>query len=156
MQRKNADHADWKTKRAFFYMMQDLGTQLNATTGAFKVLETVDDAECQFLDLYMAPGGFSKHLLELYPRVKAFGISLPLAKGGYQMLLNLRDPRVTVKFLDITMLYLEMTLTPTMDAIQVPRGHSDRGSFLHWRLYLYERFDLVLCDGQVLRTHERH
>merc|ERR1712230_270061 len=104
----------------------------------------------------MAPGGFSKYLLDSYPRAKAFGISLPLASGGHQMLLNLRDPRVTVKFLDITLLYSEMMSTPTIDAIQIPSGHPDRNGFLYWRPYLHERFDLILCDGQVLRTHERH
>lgn len=156
MQRRNADQADQKTKRAFFYMMQDLGIQLNTTTGVFTVLETAEDAGCQFLDLCMAPGGFSKYLLDSYPRAKAFGISLPLASGGHQLLLNLRDPRVTVKFLDITLLYSEMMSTPTIDAIQIPSGHPDRNGFLYWRPYLHERFDLILCDGQVLRTHERH
>ena len=72
------------------------------------------------------------------------------------MLLDLRDPRVTIKFLDITILYSEMTLTPTINTIQISPGYPDRDSFLYLRLYLYKRFDLILCDSQVLRTYKRH
>ncbi|KAN0072407.1 hypothetical protein V8E54_009336 [Elaphomyces granulatus] len=152
-QRKNADQGDRKSKRYFFEMMKRMAGEMNNATEALVDLRAQEGA-WKLLDLCMAPGGFSQFLLELHPTGKVCGISLPLSKGGHQMLLNLRDPRVTVEFLDITMLSSEM-FSPEAGITTIPPGHPDAGDFLDVRPYHSEVFDLVICDGQVLRTHER-
>lgn len=154
-QKKTADEADSKDKRFFFTMMQNIGKEMNSVTGAFTVLDRVAGLQRQSLDLCMAPGGFSQYLLHQYPHIKAFGISLPITKGGHRLLLDRRDPRVVIKFLDITMLYAEMMSIPAIEVIEIPQEHPDQSSFLHQRPWLQKRFDLVLCDGHVLRTHHR-
>ncbi len=40
-------------------------------------------------------------------------------------------------------------------ASAIPASHPDAGSFSSDRPFLDQQFDLVFCDGQVLRTHER-
>jgi len=152
-QRKKADEADLKSKRYFFEMMQRMAGEMNSATKALVDFGGQEGA-WKFLDLCMAPGGFSQFLLHLHPTGKVCGISLPFSNGGHQMLLNLKDPRVTVEFLDITMLSSEM-FSPEAGITTIPPEHPDAGDFLDSRPYHSEVFDLVMCDGQVLRTHER-
>ena len=61
------------------------------------------------------------------------------------------DPRVQVKFMDLTMLAVEYG-TPMSE---IPEGHPDAKKFNSDRPFLDEEFDHVLCDGQILRTHFR-
>ena len=59
---------------------------------------------------------------------------------------------MTVKFLDLTMLAADKGVTEK----EVPSEHADAPNF-HLTSVFSNRvlFDLVLCDGNVLRTHDR-
>jgi hypothetical protein len=54
-----------------------------------------------------------------------------------------------VDFLDVNM------LAPDMGVESVPPEHPEALDFLPRQLQSQKVFDLVICDGQVLRTHER-
>jgi hypothetical protein len=60
-----------------------------------------------------------------------------------------RDSRIQARFFDITMLGAEMGI------INVPIEHPDATNVIPDRPFCGETFDLVFCDGQVLRTHPR-
>jgi 23S rRNA U2552 (ribose-2'-O)-methylase RlmE/FtsJ len=141
------------------------------------------------LDLCMAPGGFTKAVLRhnRYPNVRARGISLPAENGGHALLINgwETDDRIQVRFLDITMLAVEMGAEVPASHLQteiqtdhsqtesstshsrtniltshsqtsLPTSHSTQTEgFLSDRPFLGDMFDLIFCDGQVLRTHAR-
>ncbi len=133
--------------------MQGIGREIDQKTGVFSSIGH-STKHPKFLDLCMAPGGFSQFLIDLHPNAEVCGISLPPSSGGHEMLLNLEDPRVKVQLLDITMLASEMQISEK-DTLKIPLEHPDAGNFRTDRPYLSETFDLVICDGQVLRTHER-
>lgn len=61
------------------------------------------------------------------------------------------DAQIYVSFRDITLLADEMG-TP---ACSIASSHPDAASFSSDRPFLEHKFDLVFCDGQVLRTHDR-
>ncbi|EXJ89652.1 hypothetical protein A1O3_02719 [Capronia epimyces CBS 606.96] len=134
------------------------------------------------LDLCAAPGGFIATALRCNPTAKVRGISLPKTLGGHPLLVphGKADPRVAVWFCDITMLGSKFGLDPcqvhefepdsTTTGIGVgasattetgttstaPTSTSTPTSKLELstnRPYLGQSFDLVFCDGQVLRTH---
>lgn len=67
-------------------------------------------------------------------------------------LATLRTPRSTVDghFADITMLAAEYGVT------DIREGHPDISNFSTERPWAAKSFDLVFCDGQVLRTHAPH
>jgi len=134
-------------------MMQDIGREIDQETGVFSSIGRSTNRP-MFLDLCMAPGGFSQFLIDLHPNAEVCGISLPPSSGGHEMLLNLEGSQVKVQFLDITMLASEMQ-TSEKDTLKIPQDHPDVGNFRTARPYLSKTFDLVICDGQVLRTHER-
>jgi len=131
-------------------MMCEIGDELNNATSALSLLAPPDRAPA-VLDLCMAPGGFTTSVLKRNPSAHVRGISLPVSKGGHEVLLLdwESDPRVHIDFLDITMLAAEMGVT------DIPPQHPDLSEFLSVRPYYGEEFDLVICDGQVLRTHSR-
>jgi hypothetical protein len=56
---------------------------------------------------------------------------------------------VALEFLDITMLAADM------GAVVIPADHPDANNMLPRRFDPFQLFNLVLCDGQVLRTHTR-
>jgi hypothetical protein len=60
-----------------------------------------------------------------------------------------RDPNVRLRFLDVTMLATDMGVSV------IPAEHVDAGNFLPQQFDPSQVFDLVLCDGRVLRTHAR-
>jgi hypothetical protein len=101
----------------------------------------------------MAPGGFTAAFLKENPSAKVCGISLPVAQGGHDMLLPrwTTDPRIQVSFIDLTMLAAGMGVNST----DIPADHIDAANFLSNRPFYGETFDLVFCDGQVLRTQPR-
>lgn len=138
-------------KRFFFDMMQRIGKEMNERTGALSNFGRQSEPP-KFLDLCMAPGGFSHFLLKLNPTAHVCGISLPPSKGGHKLFLDLQDSRVTVNFMDITFLCAEML--DSVNAV-IPPDHPDARDFIETRPYLSDVFDLVICDGQVLRTHKR-
>ncbi len=136
--------------------MRTIGLELDEATSAL-TLRGGGNSRPAILDLCMAPGGFSSAALYRNPSALLRGISLPPSQGGHEMLLkgswSKTDPyaRVYVSFRDITLLAGEMG-TP---ASSIPASHPDAASFSFDRPFLEQKFDLVFCDGQVLRTHER-
>ncbi len=60
-------------------------------------------------------------------------------------------PRVQILFTDITMLATEHGV----DMDNIPTEHPDAAKFKPLRPYEGKQYDLVLCDGQVLRTQKR-
>jgi hypothetical protein len=136
--------------------MRAIGLELDDATSAL-TLPTGRNSRPAILDLCMAPGGFSSAALDRNPSARLRGISLPPSQGGHEMRLNrpwfATNPsaQIYVSFRDITLLADEMG-TP---ASSIPASHPDASSFSSDRPFLGEEFDLVFCDGQVLRTHER-
>ncbi|KAK5049140.1 hypothetical protein LTR84_005563 [Exophiala bonariae] len=126
-------------------MMCHIGEEIQKSTGAI----ALKDPAPSILDLCAAPGGFMATALRHNKDARICGISLPKDLGGHPLLVPKwkTDPRVTVNFLDITMLGTEFGmescsgLTPTLSS---------------YRPYHGRFFDLVFCDGQVLRTHAQY
>lgn len=154
-QRHRADNADAKARLGFFNLMRRIAVELNDATSALAIAPTLPHPPA-ILDLCMAPGGFSSTALRLNPTALLRGITLPLTHGGHYMLLPSwrTDPRIKVCFCDITMLAVEMGLAPAQ-AADIPSTHADAAAFSAERPFHNMEFDLVFCDGQVLRTHAR-
>ncbi|KAK2759799.1 hypothetical protein FQN54_002533 [Arachnomyces sp. PD_36] len=160
LQRQRADNADSRTQDILFKMMIGLGDELHATTGAFQLGDSDDRNQAlKVLDLCMAPGGFAVSILKHRPLAQVSGISLPKANGGHKMYVRHgnRDSRVTVQYLDITMLAAD--LFPTTHGDELPpilTTHPRAQDFiLDTRPYFatQNKYDIAFCDGQVLRTH---
>jgi 23S rRNA U2552 (ribose-2'-O)-methylase RlmE/FtsJ len=133
-------------------MMKGIGFEMNNATGALSL--GGDNGSCmQVLDLCVAPGGYSAAVLALNPTASIDAVSLPNHDGGHRVLIPFgrRDPRVRILFTDITMLATEYGV----DLNNIPTGHPDAGKFKPLRPYEGKQYDLVLCDGQVLRTQKR-
>ncbi|KAK3712586.1 hypothetical protein LTR37_009029 [Vermiconidia calcicola] len=146
-QRQKADHADKKERSGFYKMMRKLGLDLNAATDGF-VISRVDSEPKRILDMCMAPGGFLQAALELNPTASARAYTLPFEEGGHEVLMP-RKPNVHVRFRDITMLAADMGATELMS------DHVDADKFFPQEFNPKRLYNLVLCDGQVLRTHPR-
>ncbi|KAK7972420.1 hypothetical protein PG988_006554 [Apiospora saccharicola] len=143
-QRRNADKTDADTSRYHFHLMKKIANELHhATTGFAARL-----FPGSILDMCAAPGGFLATAIRINPDAEVVAFSLPPSDGGYNVLLPL-DKMQCVDFLDVTMLAADMGVTV------IPPDHPDAGKFLPRQLPEMRSFDLVLCDGQVLRTHER-
>lgn len=145
-QRKRADEAGQKEQRRFFHMMQQIAHEMDSATGFLSQLNCKRIPQ-KVLDLCMAPGGFSTAIQKSCPTTELYGVSLPQSKGGHRLLIKL--PKHRVWFTDITMLSSEM------GAIEIPPDHPDLINFSRSRPFKSITFDLVICDGQVLRTHPR-
>ena len=130
--------------------MQRIGDEIQATTNALSLSEP----NAQVLDICMAPGGYSASALKYSPHARVSGLTLPVAQGGHRLVIpyGRMDARVSVRFADITMLATEIGLT----AIDIPEDHPDRANFSFERLWAGKLYDLVFCDGQVLRTQATH
>ena len=125
--------------------MKEIGQEMHRSTRALAISK-VDSPN--ILDMCMAPGGFLATALNINPGARALGFSLPVSEGGHKVLLP-RDTNVMLKFLDITMLAADMGV------IDIPAEHPEAKNLLSQQLDPGELFGLVLCDGQVLRTHVR-
>ncbi|KMU80449.1 hypothetical protein CISG_02300 [Coccidioides immitis RMSCC 3703] len=115
-----------------------------------KQRQTADNADGQtvlhFYDMMKKIGR------ELHLSTDAFRISgdiwrgrildMCMAPGGFSR-------GTQVKYQDITMFAADMGVT------DIPKEHPDAANFLPRQLDPREVFDLVICDGQVLRTHDR-
>ncbi|KAL0929536.1 uncharacterized protein CTRU02_215435 [Colletotrichum truncatum] len=146
-QRDRADKANARTARFFYNMMQRIGQEVHSAVGAFAIQDS-NLSRPMVLDMCAAPGGFLHTALELNPKAQAVAFSLPVESGGHKILIP-NSKRFQLKFLDITMLAADMGL------VDVPVEHPDHSSFLPQQLKPGDLFDLVICDGQVLRTHAR-
>ncbi|KAE8373882.1 hypothetical protein BDV26DRAFT_55331 [Aspergillus bertholletiae] len=146
-QRHTADHADEKTAQHFYRMMTTIGHDMNRRTDGFQIKATGSDPHC-ILDMCMAPGGFLAAALTVNPEARAKGFSLPRREGGHDVRLP-KSVNVSLKFLDITLLAADM------GRVEIPHDHPDAANFLPRQFTPGEAFDLVLCDGQVLRGHDR-
>ncbi|KAL3462792.1 FtsJ-like methyltransferase family protein [Aspergillus heterothallicus] len=146
-QRQTADSADGKTAKLFYKMMMKIGEDMNRITHVFDIKRS-SGFDAGILDMCMAPGGFLATALRHNPDARAVGFSLPKDQGGHNVFLP-PQRNVAANFLDITMLAADMGVT------NIPADHPDAGNFLPCQFTPEMRFDLVICDGQVLRTHER-
>jgi 23S rRNA U2552 (ribose-2'-O)-methylase RlmE/FtsJ len=149
-QRSSADQADGHVKRIFFNMMRQIGEELHDTTSAFTP-QSAKDAGIKVLDICMAPGGFSAAIFKEHQDAKISAITLPKSQNGHDILLPdwKNDRRLEFYFADVTMLAVEMGVSV------IPTGHPDAANFLSDRPFSDQKYDLVFCDGQVLRMHPR-
>jgi 23S rRNA U2552 (ribose-2'-O)-methylase RlmE/FtsJ len=131
-------------------MMCELGDELQKTCSVLPSSFALGGPP-SILDLCMAPGGFTASVLNRNRSANVRGISLPLSQGGHKIFLPnwQADPRLQVQFFDVTMLAAEMGVN------DIPAEHPDVANFLLRRPFDGEIFDLIFCDGQVLRNHVR-
>ncbi|KXG49408.1 uncharacterized protein PGRI_032780 [Penicillium griseofulvum] len=146
-QRRNADQSSEKNDIHFHNLMKKIGEELHQSSNAFKIQSRYKGGPT-ILDTCMAPGGFLETALKLNPHSRAVAFSLPASCGGHKIRLP-RAFQVDVRHLDVTMLAADMGVN------NVPQDHPDAHNFLPQQLGQGEAFDLVICDGQVLRTHLR-
>lgn len=141
----------------FFRAMRDIAKDINNATRFITDIEVHRRHNGhrapppKILDLCMAPGGFSEEVRQSVSPLAVFdGITLPLSLGGHKLLLE-KSSRLKVEFLDITMLAAEMGYEET----DIPLDHPDHNLFCFDRPFFNQKYDLILCDGSVLRTHKR-
>lgn len=151
--REGADNPDHKLQSKFYAMNKKLAVELHEYTNAFSV-RSPGGAGTKALNLCMAPGGYTWYFLEKSPKATVKGITLAPEEGGHPMSLPHGDvnPRVQVLYMDITMLAVEFG-TSIED---VPARHPEATKFIADRPFLGETFELVVCDGQALRTHQHN
>ena len=128
-------------------MMREIGDEMQAASGALCPSSSQSEDGVKILDLCMAPGGYTASALKYNPTAKAVGITLPPDRGGHEVLL--KSNRSTVLRYDITMFAKEFGVD------EVPCTHPGHDSFSLERPFIGQTFTLVICDGQVLRTHKR-
>ncbi|KAL8772846.1 MAG: hypothetical protein Q9209_002191 [Squamulea sp. 1 TL-2023] len=150
-QREAADNKDDSTEVMFHALHLRIGHEMR-DFGAFEV-NTMGASKTSALNLCLAPGAYTAAMLDRYPDASVCGITLPFSSGGHKMVIpyGSEDPRVEVEFLDITMLINEFMEEP----ISIPANHPDAANFVSISPFHDQIFDLVLCDGQALRTHNR-
>ncbi|KAI0187253.1 hypothetical protein F4808DRAFT_452461 [Astrocystis sublimbata] len=146
-QRHRADNSDDEQALRFFDMMKRVGQTVHRATGAFNIHAQPGEPTA-ILDMCMAPGGFLDVALACNPEAHAKAFSLPPEKGGHTVLIPPR-PNIAINLVDITMLAADM------DVETIPPEHPDACEFLARQFAPEDAFDIVICDGQVLRTHHR-
>ncbi|KAK9425811.1 hypothetical protein SUNI508_12871 [Seiridium unicorne] len=150
MLREKSDNVDPYTQEVFYNQMCQIGNDMNKEHNLSLELELTDEHP-KFLDLCMAPGGFSGTILDNTRNSSVCGISLPFGKGGHPLCIRGWETRkeISVHWLDITMLAAEIGVT------DIPHDHPDFSEFLTLRPFENQEFGLVFCDGNVLRVHVR-
>ncbi|KAK1054280.1 hypothetical protein LTR74_015930 [Friedmanniomyces endolithicus] len=146
-QRQVSDQSrdDPKICRIFYEMMKNIAHDMHKATGVFDILTSSTDKP-KILDFCVAPGGYLETSMWHDPRAQATAFSLGTDQGGHEILMP-PNPRIAVKFMDITMLAADMGVDT------IPEGHPDSANFLPRELASDQFFDLIICDGQVLRTN---
>ncbi|KAJ8128711.1 hypothetical protein O1611_g4922 [Lasiodiplodia mahajangana] len=146
-QRKRADNPNGRQASYFFKMMKRIAQELHSATDVFSI-KTLDNVQPSILDWCMAPGGFLSAAMYHNRGARCRAFSLPPENGGHEVQLSSKA-RITVNYLDLNLLAADMgadVISPT---------HPEAGSFLPSQLSPGDIFDLIICDGQVLRTHQR-
>ncbi|CAG8904763.1 unnamed protein product [Penicillium nalgiovense] len=113
--------------------MMKIAEELHQSTTALTIQQACP-CPINILDMCMAPGGFLKTALNKNPGSRALAFSLPITCGGHRSRLP-KSPSIELRFLDITLLATDMGVE------QIPKSN--------------QLFELAICDGQVLRKHER-
>jgi 23S rRNA U2552 (ribose-2'-O)-methylase RlmE/FtsJ len=151
------DNARPEDKWKMYDDMAEIAREINNATSALTIPPRTSPAPDDVpvvLDLCMAPGGFTRTALELNPTAHVFGLSLPVNLGG-QYLLIPPSPNITVIERDINLLAAEMGVS----AEDIPPSHPDKARFDYWRYFdlkfEHVKADLVFCDGNNERTHEK-
>ncbi|KAL8793300.1 MAG: hypothetical protein Q9195_004077 [Heterodermia aff. obscurata] len=143
---RNADQ-----EMLYFDVYLDIAREVQTATGVFTVNDSTSGGLRGF-NLCMAPGGYTKILLEHNPQMAISGITLPEALTGHPVMAEVaEDPRVEVQYLDINLLATSMGVT----ASEIPADHPDATKFLIDVPFAGLDFDVVIADGAVLRTHDR-
>ncbi|KAJ8123854.1 hypothetical protein ONZ43_g287 [Nemania bipapillata] len=146
-QRAQADNPNDAQARSFFEMMKKIARELHRCTDAFSV-DTQDNVQPSILDWCMAPGGFLDAAMYHNRRGRYRAFSLPPESGGHKVLLP-AIAKVTIDYLDLNLLASDMGVE------NIPPTHPEAANFLPRQFNSDDIFDLVICDGQVLRTHKR-
>ena len=135
-----------KSQKRLYQMLQDVGTELHNATQVF----SFDKKRVEILDLCIAPGGFGACALRENLMGVVDGFGLPVEEGGHPILVpyGKRDSRIRVHFSHITMWAEELGVDT------IPKDHPDASKFCRGWPYVHTSYDLVICDGQVLSTHQ--
>jgi 23S rRNA U2552 (ribose-2'-O)-methylase RlmE/FtsJ len=128
-------------------MMQQIAEEMNLMTRALDPHQQGPELKC--LDICMAPGGYTAAVLKRHPNAKCFGITLPTKQGGHPLHIP-TNVLAGLKEVDVTMLANEF-----MNNLMIPKTHPAHAEFIYIRPFRYYKFDLVFCDGMVLRTQPR-
>lgn len=128
--------------------MEEISKEMQCFTRAFTIRKT--EPNPQILDMCMAPGVYLAKALERNDKAQAVAFTLPPWQGGHIPILS-ESETLKIHLLDITMLAADMDIEPD----EIPEDHPDSASFLPRHFEDGQNFDLVLCDGVILRTHDR-
>ncbi|KAF5676279.1 methyltransferase family [Fusarium denticulatum] len=148
-QRAVADKCSTSSTYFFYAMMKTIAIDLDRATDVLNLDEVEQPA---LLDMCVAPGGFvdTAAAMSMNPDIYIRAMSLPVEQGGHAV--KILDTKVDVEYRDITTLAADMGITKD----DVPLNFPGPYDFLFEKvLGDNEKFDLVFCDGQVLRTHPR-
>jgi 23S rRNA U2552 (ribose-2'-O)-methylase RlmE/FtsJ len=128
-------------------MMKTIAYDMYQVTGVFHIKNPYHDGY-SILDMCMVPGGFLTIALSCNPEAQALAFSLLRIDRGHRVLLP-KCPSITLKFLDVIMLAEDIGLSYILN------NHLDTGNFLLSQFDPRQSFNLIICDGQVLRNHSR-
>ena len=135
----------------YYKLYLGIAEELQEATGVFTV-DGSTSGELRGLNLCMAPGGYTRFLLEQNPQMVMSGITLPVAQNGHPVMAEVAEhPQVDVQYLDINLLATSMGVP----ASEIPADHPDATKFLINDPFADLKFDVVIADGAVLRTHDR-
>ncbi len=126
-------------------MMRKIAIEMNHSIGVLELDNSTPNCP-QILDMCMAPIGFLATVLNLNPNAQAVAFTLPPSDGSHTVFLP-EQPNLTLNLVDITMLAADIGIT------SIPQTHADSTNFLPQHLGPEQKFDLALCDGQVLRPN---
>ena len=145
-----ADEGSRKQHKVFYGLMQRIGDEIQTTTHSL----SLSRRDAQVFDIFMAPSGYSASKLRYSPHARVSGLTLPVGQGGHGLLIPYgpMDSRVSLRFADITILATKIGVT----TIGILEDDLDRAKFSIEPIWAGKLYDLVICDGQVLRTHAMH
>lgn len=129
-----------------FGFMQKIGRELQRRTKAF----SIEGPNPSILDFCMAPGGFVSYAILRNPTSEVHAFTLNPEHGGHQVLIDhdKDDSRIRVRYEDITMFASEFGID------MIPKDHPERLQMDKAWPYEAREYDLIICDGQTLRTQD--